>query len=66
MEVSPLVWTVTLVITIGLLIFDVFVIGRRPHEPSTREVTVSLAFFVEPGRAVRDRRVGVRGRTVRR
>ncbi len=46
MEVSPLVWTLTLVITIGLLIVDVFVIGRRPHEPSTREVTVSLAFFI--------------------
>jgi tellurite resistance protein TerC len=45
-EVSPLVWTVTLVITIGLLIVDVFVIGRRPHEPSTREVSISLAFFI--------------------
>jgi tellurite resistance protein TerC len=45
-EVSPLVWTLTLVITIGLLIVDVFVIGRRPHEPSTREVTISLAFFI--------------------
>jgi tellurite resistance protein TerC len=45
-EVSSLVWTLTLVITIGLLVVDVFVIGRRPHEPSRRELTVSLAFFV--------------------
>ena len=46
MDVSPLVWTVTLVITIGVLMVDVFVIGRRPHEPSTREVSYSLAFFI--------------------
>jgi len=45
-EVSPLVWTLTLVITVGLLIVDVFVIGRRPHEPSRREVSLSLAFFI--------------------
>jgi tellurite resistance protein TerC len=46
LDVSPLVWTLTLVITIGLLIVDVFVIGRRPHEPSTREVTIGLVFFI--------------------
>jgi TerC family integral membrane protein len=45
-EVSSLVWTLTLVITIGLLVVDVFVIGRRPHEPSTRELTVGLAFYI--------------------
>ncbi len=46
MEVSPLVWTLTLVITIGLLIVDVFVIGRRPHEPSKRELTMGLTFYI--------------------
>jgi len=45
-EVSPLVWTLTLVITIGLLIVDVFVIGRRPHEPSKRELTMGLTFYI--------------------
>jgi tellurite resistance protein TerC len=45
-EVSSLVWTLTLVITIGLLVVDVFVIGRRPHEPSRRELTVSLTFYI--------------------
>ena len=46
MNVSPLVWWLTIGITTALLVFDVFVVGRRPHEPSRREVTVSLAFFV--------------------
>ncbi|WP_349257074.1 TerC family protein [Nocardioides sp.] len=43
---SPAVWIVTLVVTIGVLIVDLFVIGRRPHEPSMKEVTRHLAFFV--------------------
>jgi tellurite resistance protein TerC len=29
-----------------LLLFDVFVIGRRPHEPSMREVSLALAGYV--------------------
>jgi tellurite resistance protein TerC len=45
-EVSSLVWTVTLVITIGWLLIDVLIIGRRPHEPSTREVSRDLAFYI--------------------
>ncbi len=46
MEVSPLVWWLTIGITSVLLIVDVVVIGRRPHEPSKREVTVALTFFI--------------------
>jgi tellurite resistance protein TerC len=45
-QVSPLVWTLTLVITIGVLVVDVFVIGRRPHEPSRRELTRGLALYI--------------------
>jgi tellurite resistance protein TerC len=45
-HVSPLVWWLTIGITTALLVFDVFVIGRRPHEPSRREVTLALAGFV--------------------
>jgi tellurite resistance protein TerC len=37
---------ITLVVTIGFLMVDVFVIGRRPHEPSTKESASHLAFFV--------------------
>jgi tellurite resistance protein TerC len=45
-HVSPLVWWLTLSITTVLLLVDVLVIGRRPHEPSRREVSVALACFI--------------------
>ena len=46
MHVSPLVWWLTISITTALLLVDVLVIGRRPHEPSRREVSVALGFFI--------------------
>jgi tellurite resistance protein TerC len=44
--VSPLVWWLTIGITSALLLVDVLVVGRRPHEPSRREVAVALATFI--------------------
>ena len=38
MNVSQLEWIITLGVTIAVLLFDVVVIGRRPHEPSKREL----------------------------
>ncbi len=46
MHVSPLVWWLTIGITTVLLLVDVVVIGRRPHEPSRREVSIALASFI--------------------
>ena len=46
MHVAPWVWIVTLVVAVAFLAVDVFVVGRRPHEPSMREVTRDLAFFI--------------------
>ncbi|MBO9522605.1 MAG: TerC family protein [Nocardioidaceae bacterium] len=46
MHVTPLVWWLTIGLTTALLLFDVFVVGRRPHEPSRREVTIALAGFI--------------------
>jgi tellurite resistance protein TerC len=46
MNVPTWVWTITLAITIGVLVLDVFVIGRRPHEPSRREVSVALTAYL--------------------
>ncbi|HEY3715316.1 MAG TPA: TerC/Alx family metal homeostasis membrane protein [Jatrophihabitantaceae bacterium] len=46
MHVEPWVWAVTLILAIGFLIFDVFYIGRRPHEPSMGESARHLAFFI--------------------
>jgi tellurite resistance protein TerC len=43
---SPLVWLITIVVTVGVLLVDLLVIGRRPHEPSMKEVSRHLAFFV--------------------
>ncbi|MFT4262068.1 MAG: TerC family protein [Nocardioides sp.] len=43
---SPLVWGITLVLLIGLLAVDLLVIARQPHEPTMREVSRHLIFFV--------------------
>ena len=46
MDVTPLVWWTTILVTSAILIFDVVVIGRRPHEPSRREVVTALAVYI--------------------
>ena len=46
MQVSQLEWLVTVGVTIAVLLFDVVVIARRPHEPSTRESATALAVYV--------------------
>ncbi|HEX4688328.1 MAG TPA: TerC family protein [Nocardioides sp.] len=46
MHVTPLVWWVTILVTTAILLFDVFVIGRRPHEPSRREVVRALVTYI--------------------
>ncbi len=46
MNVSGWVWAVTLVGLTGLLIVDLLIIGRKPHEPSLRESTIWVTFYV--------------------
>ena len=46
MHVHLWVWILTLGITTALLLFDVFIIGRRPHVPSTKEVVRALVFYI--------------------
>ncbi len=46
MEVSTTVWWITGLITVGVLLVDVLVIGRRPHEPSMRECARYLAVYI--------------------
>jgi tellurite resistance protein TerC len=46
MHVTQLEWIITLAVTIGVLLFDVVVIGRRPHEPSRRETGTALAVYL--------------------
>ena len=43
---SPTVWAITVVVTIGVLLVDLLIIGRRPHEPSMKEVSTHLAVFI--------------------
>jgi tellurite resistance protein TerC len=46
MHVTQLEWIITLGVTIAVLLFDVIVIGRRPHEPSRRETGTALAVYI--------------------
>lgn len=46
MNVSALEWAITLGVTIAVLLFDVVVIGRRPHEPTMRECAIALSIYV--------------------
>jgi tellurite resistance protein TerC len=46
MHVAPWVWWTTVLLTTAILLFDVFVIGRRPHEPSRRETTIALTGYL--------------------
>ncbi|GAA1433914.1 TerC family protein [Microlunatus lacustris] len=46
MEVHPYAWAITVVVMVVILTVDVFIIGRRPHEPSTKEASTAIAFFV--------------------
>jgi len=46
MNVPVWVWWLTIGLTTVVLVFDVFIVGRRPHEPSRREVSVALSGFI--------------------
>ncbi len=46
MDVPSWIWWTTIIVTTTVLLFDVIVLGRRPHVPSTKEVSISLAVFV--------------------
>ena len=46
MDVPTWVWWTTIIVTSAILLFDVVIIGRRPHEPSGRELTVALSFYI--------------------
>ena len=46
MHVHPYAWIITVVAMVAILAFDVFIIGRRPHEPSTKEASIAIGVFV--------------------
>ncbi|WP_148574311.1 TerC family protein [Nocardioides caldifontis] len=46
MNVPEWVWWVTIGLTVAIFVVDVAIIGRRPHEPSRREVSVALTIYI--------------------
>jgi tellurite resistance protein TerC len=46
MNVSSVEWGITLGVTLGVLLFDVLVFARRPHEPTRRECSIALTAYV--------------------
>jgi tellurite resistance protein TerC len=45
-DIPTWVWWTTIIVTVSVLLFDIVIIGRRPHEPSTKEVSISLSIYV--------------------
>jgi tellurite resistance protein TerC len=45
-DVPTWVWWTTIVVTMAILLFDVVIVGRRPHEPSMKEVSTYLAIYI--------------------
>jgi tellurite resistance protein TerC len=45
-DVPTWVWWTTVIVTTAILLFDVVIIGRRPHEPSTKEVSLALSAYI--------------------
>lgn len=46
MEVTGWLWTVTLVGLVGLVLLDLLLVSRRPHEPSLRECALWVTGYV--------------------
>jgi tellurite resistance protein TerC len=46
MHVTLEVWAITIAVLVAVLAVDVLVIGRRPHEPSMREIVSALGLYM--------------------
>jgi tellurite resistance protein TerC len=46
MDVHGYAWAATIAIMVAILAFDIFVIGRRPHEPSMKEAGLAIGAYV--------------------
>jgi tellurite resistance protein TerC len=45
-DVPTWVWWTTIIVTSAILLFDIVIVGRRPHEPSMKEVSTYLGVYV--------------------
>ncbi len=46
MSVSGLEWAITIAVTVGVLLFDIVIVARRPHEPTMKECATALSVYV--------------------
>ena len=46
MEVHLYAWIITVVVMVAILVIDVLIIGRRPHEPSMKEAGLFISIYV--------------------
>ncbi len=46
MNVPQWLWIASLIVVCVILVFDVLVLGRRPHEPSKRETGTALTVYI--------------------
>ena len=46
MNVPTWLWVASITLLVGLLAVDVFVIGRRPHEPTMPECARAISFYI--------------------
>ncbi|MGB3954659.1 MAG: TerC family protein [Brooklawnia sp.] len=46
MHVTPMVWIITLAVLTAVLVFDVVMMIRRPHEPSMKECTIWISIYI--------------------
>jgi len=46
MNIHTYTWIITIVILVGVLVFDAMVIGRRPHVPTTKECLSFIGLYV--------------------
>jgi tellurite resistance protein TerC len=46
LDVHVYAWAITVIVMVTILAIDVFIIGRRPHEPSMKEAGLFIGVFV--------------------
>ena len=46
MSVSPLAWGITIVVLVAIIVIDLIVVDRKPHDFSAREASRWIAFYV--------------------
>jgi tellurite resistance protein TerC len=46
MQITPLIWLITIAVTIAFFVFEFFAHVRKPHEPTIRESSLWSAFYI--------------------